>query len=95
MPERVNAAIKLLGAALALGLAAMVIGYRSVTKDAYAASLAVSFPFFGIAMLALILAIERHSRPDARVVNSGIPELVRLLVLSGVWVFVVLFVWGL
>ena len=92
-------AIKLSRLALALGLVAMAFVFHTIRdyhlQDARGAAFMAGFPFFGVALLALMLAIKRRSQPDARVINSGIPELIRLLVLSGVWVFVVLFVWGL
>jgi hypothetical protein len=91
--------IKLSGLALALGLVAMAFVFHRIRdyrlQDPNGAAFVAAFPFFGVALLALTLAIKRRSQPDARVINSGIPELVRLLVLSGFWVFFVLLAWGL
>jgi len=87
-------AIKLVGLALVLGLVAMAFVFHTIRdyqlQDASGAAFVAGFPFFGVALLAHMLAIKRRGQPDARVINSSIRELVRLLVLSGVWVFVVL-----
>ena len=93
-------ALRLAVVALTLGVVATISVDRTISRyprleGAREAGLAAGFPFFGVAVLTFVLAMKRRGQPDARIINSGIRELVRLLLLSGVWVFLVLLVWGL
>jgi pimeloyl-ACP methyl ester carboxylesterase len=91
-------ALKVCFAALALGVVAMAFVFRRLSDyelpDTRSAALAASLPFSGVTVLALLLGLVRCNQPDARIINSGVQELVGLLVLSGVWVFFILLVGG-
>jgi hypothetical protein len=82
-----RAAVRLLSVAVAMELIAMPVAYWVVRElamsDPTGATLVASFPFFGVAVLALILAIKQRMRPDAHAVNRRIADLLRLLVFSG------------
>jgi hypothetical protein len=96
---RVKTALRISLLAFLLGLVAMTIAYQTISSyrlvGASSAGVGASFPFFGVAVLALVIAIRRRSQPDAPLAPSRVRNLVTLLVLSGIWVFLVIFIWGL
>jgi hypothetical protein len=95
----VKTALKISSVAFLLGLVAMTIAYQTISSyrlaGASSAGLVASFPFFGVAVLALVIAIRRRTQPDTPLAPSRVRDLVVLLVLSGLWVFSVIIIRGL
>jgi hypothetical protein len=89
-------ALTIAAVALALGLA--TIAYVTKTISDYrldgsqSAGIIAAFPLFGVALLALGVAIRRRDQPDAPLAKPRLRDLVTLLVLSGGWVFVILLI---
>ena len=49
----------------------------------------------GVALLAVVLALSRRGKPDARVPRAGVGLLIALLVASGCWLLLFVGTWGL
>ena len=92
-------ALEFVVVAFALGLIAVALAYLAVSssrlQDAISAGLLAGLPFFGVAVLALVIAIWRRGQPDGPLAPARARNLATLLVLSVVWAFLVVFSWGL
>jgi hypothetical protein len=93
-------ALRFVVVALALGLIAATYGYLTISRSprlegARDAGLAAGFPFFGVAVLALVIAFWRRGQPEALLPPAVVVLFVSLFVLSGVWVLFILLIWGL
>jgi hypothetical protein len=85
--------------ALALGMVAMLVAYQVIGRyrpdEASEAALVAGVPFVAVAVGAVVKARKHRIHSDADILSRDVKDLVWLLGGAGLYLFFLLFTWGL